>query len=116
MPKETVLRVAKVEYKKSTYLDFDPIKAIQIMKHACFEVLEGESTGPIFLYLIVVNDESGQYVVAAMISSTHNAVAILNFLNEWVRLGAPHAKIVNCDGPTTLITAIIPELLNTTRY
>ena len=155
MPKATTLRVAKVEYKKSTYLDPDPIKAIQIMKHTtwktaihtifqdpfgchlctthqsrlyfdytrtevaeisidasggmikCFEVFAGESTGPIFLYLIVVNDESGQYVVAAMISSTHNTVAILNFLNEWVRLGAPHPKIVNCDGSTALITAII---------
>ena len=37
MPKASTLRVAKVEYKKSTYLDPDPIKAIQIMKLTTWE-------------------------------------------------------------------------------
>ena len=55
----------------------------------------------------MVNDESGQYVAAATINSVYNTVAILNFLNEWVRLGAAYPKIVHCDGSTAVITAII---------
>ena len=69
-----------------------------------FEVFDEEITGPIYLYLIVVNDDAGQYVVAQMISSIHNTVAILHFLNEWVRLGAPHPKVFNRDGSRALLT------------
>lgn len=50
----------------------------------CFEVFDEMFTTLVFLYLIVVNEENGQYVVAAMISLKNNRVTILNFLNELV--------------------------------
>ena len=46
----------------------------------------------IFLYLIVVNNAVGRYVVAVMISETRNTVTTLNFLKEWTHLGAFHPK------------------------
>ena len=67
----------------------------------------GERKIPIFLYLIVVNDAVGQYIVAMMISEIHNTVTLLNFLNEWTRLGAPHPKEFTSDGALAILTAAI---------
>ena len=71
------------------------------------ELFDGIKTGPIFLYIIVVNNDAGQFIVAQMISAIHNTVAIQYFLEEWVRLGAPHPKEFTCDGAKALIIASI---------
>lgn len=42
----------------------------------------GKKSKAILLYLITVGDECGQYIVAAMISESHNTVQIANFLGE----------------------------------
>ena len=48
------------------------------------ELFDGIKTGPIFLYIIVVNNDAGQFIVAQMISAIHNTVTIQYFLEEWV--------------------------------
>ena len=57
--------------------------------------------------MIVANDEAGQYIVAMMISETHNTVVILHFLKEWTRLGALHPKEFTSDGALAILTAVI---------
>ena len=64
-------------------------------------------TKVIFIYFIVINTESGQICVAHMITESHNTISLLFFLLEWVRLGAPHPKVVTSDGSVALLTAIV---------
>lgn len=66
-----------------------------------------EKNKPIFLHLIVVNDEAGQYIAASMLSETHNTVSILFFLKEWMRLSAPCPKEFTSDEALAILTAAI---------
>lgn len=48
-----------------------------------------------------------------MISSSDTTVSISHFLSEWIQLGAPKPKIVNCDGSKALLAAVVRTF---TRY
>lgn len=61
----------------------------------------------IFLYLIVVNDDVGQYIVASMVSEAHTTSSIQFFFNEWIRLGAPIPKEFTCDGSYAILNAAV---------
>ena len=60
-----------------------------------------------FLYLVVINTDNGQFSVAQMISSSHDAVTIAYFLGRWAASGAPHPKEFICDSAKAIILAIL---------
>ena len=60
-----------------------------------------------FLYLVVINTDNGQFSVAQMISTSHDAVTIAYFLGRWAASGAPHPKEFICDSAKAIILAIL---------
>lgn len=77
-----------------------------------FVKLEIESTGPIFLYEIVVNDEGKQYPVIQMLSESHTASTIATWLNTWIELGNPVPKKFVCDGSRAFLLASVTSFTN----
>ena len=68
----------------------------------------GSLSGPIYLYLIVVNTAAGQISVCQMVSERHTAAAITKWLITWVCLaGIPHPKEITCDASIALLTAAV---------
>lgn len=72
-----------------------------------FDHCEKEKSNSIFLYIIAVGDEPGQYIVAMMNNEAHNTVQIAHFLQTWVHSGAPHPKEFTTDGAKASLTAVI---------
>lgn len=72
-------------------------------------LISGRKTTNIFLYEVVVIDHTNkrQYGVAHMLSERHDTNSISNWLQEWVKYGAPCPKIVVMDQPLALMSASI---------
>ena len=69
---------------------------------------DGSLSGPIYLYLAVVNTAAGQISVCQMLSERHTVVAITKWLITWVCLaGIPHPKEVTCDASVAMLAGSV---------
>lgn len=69
---------------------------------------DGTETGPIFLYIAVINTPEGSISVAQMISEKHTTNVIKSWLDEWIsECGLKSPAEIVCDASQALITASI---------
>lgn len=68
---------------------------------------DGRKSKRIYLYLIVVNTNPGQFIVGMMISEAHDTVTIKHFLDKWIQQGSPVPKEFVSDGESAILIAAI---------
>lgn len=74
----------------------------------------GQNSGHIFLYSIVVNFENTILPVHQMLSETHSTEFIAYWLMQWIRAGAPKPKVTVSDYSRALISGLCLAFNNCT--
>lgn len=74
----------------------------------------GQNSGHIFLYSIVVNFDNTTLPVHQMLSETHNTEFITYWLMQWIRAGAPKPKVTVSDYSRALISGLCLAFNNCT--
>lgn len=67
---------------------------------------DGQNSGHIFLYSIVVNFENTILSVYQMLSETHSTEFIAYWLMQWIRASAPKPKVTVSDYSRALISGL----------